>query len=328
MKKQKNRAIEANNPPVEETISRLTDSQQPLLSSSLTDLSDLNQKELRLLDETWKGIEPRRRRQIMHRLAELAEDNVNLSFDAIFKRRLKDQDAYVRTLAIEGLWENEEVSLIKPLIDLMEQDISEKVQQAAASALGRFALLAEHQKLPPDGASRLSQALLAVFDDTNKPIETRRRALEAVAPLSLPQVRHSILVAYHSGHPRLKASAIYAMGRNCHLSWLPILEKELTSADAELRYEAATACGELGEDKVVTRLIELTNDPDSDVQMAAIQALGKIGGSRARGHLKKCLKHPSEAVRQAAEQALYELEVMTEPLLPHDLYFGAPDDYR
>ena len=262
----------------------------------------------------------------MHRLVELAEDNVGLSFDGIFKRRLKDQDAEVRTIAIEGLWENEETSLVEPLISLMEQDASAEVQQAAASALSRFALLAEHRKLPPDYATRLSQSLLAVFSDRSKPIETRRRALEAVASLSLPQVRRSIMIAYQSGNPRLKVSAIYAMGKNCDPYWLPILEKELASADTEVRYEAATACGELGEDEVVPRLIELTDDPDADVRLAAVQALGKIGGSQAKEHLEKCLNHSSETVRQAAEQALSGIEAIAEPISPHDLYFGEPGD--
>ena len=54
----------------------MADSNQPLLSSRLSNLSDLKQEELRLLDNAWETIEPKRRQQIMHRLIELAEDNV------------------------------------------------------------------------------------------------------------------------------------------------------------------------------------------------------------------------------------------------------------
>jgi HEAT repeat protein len=107
------------------------------------------------------------------------------------------------------------------------------------------------------------------------------------------------------------------MGKNCDPIWLPILLSELTANDSEIRYEAAAACGELGEQEAVPHLIELIDDDDTDVQMASVQALGKIGGSEAREQLKKCLNHPSEAIRQAATQALYELEIITEPLYPN-----------
>jgi HEAT repeat protein len=157
-------------------------------------------------------------------------------------------------------------------------------------------------------------------------MEVRRRVLEAVAPLSLPKVRRSIAEAYQSGNSKLKISALYAMGKNCDPCWLPILIKELTSADAEVRYEATGACGELGEDEAVVHLIELTDDIDADVQLAAVQALGKIGGIEAKKHLQKCLNHLSEAICQVAAQALHELEVTKEPLSPHDLSYGELND--
>ncbi|MEE8194056.1 MAG: HEAT repeat domain-containing protein [Dehalococcoidales bacterium] len=314
------RSIEADAAlPLENSIASLADSGKPLLSSRLADLTDLKQGELRSLDEVWRRIEPKRRRQIVCRLVELAEDNVELNFDSIFKHCLKDEDKQVRGRAIEGLWENEEGSLVEPLISLMEQDGSPKVQAAAATALGRFAMLAEHQKLSADYVFRLGQALLAAVGDRSKHIEVRCRALEAVAPLSLPQVRQAIMATYHSGSSKLKVSAIYAMGKSCDLSWLPVLLKELASARAELRYEVAGACGELGEDEAVPYLIELTHDTDADVQLVAIRALGKIGGGEAKERLQQCLSHQSEVVQQAAAQALDELEVMAGPLFPHGL---------
>ena len=93
MREERAKAVEADRLlPIKETIASLADSNQPLLSSRLADLSDLNPEELGFLDDVWGRIEPKRRRQIMHRLAELAEDNVVLSFDSIFKHHLKDQE--------------------------------------------------------------------------------------------------------------------------------------------------------------------------------------------------------------------------------------------
>ena len=300
--------------PTEETIAELGNGDHLLLSSKLAELSNLNSEELGFFEQVWTTIEPKRRRQIVHRLVELAKDNFALNFDNIFKNCLRDQDAEVRSKAIEGLWENEEPSLINPLISLLEQDSSEEVQAAAATALGKFVMLAEHQRLRSCHVSKVCQALLAAISDKSKPIEVKRCALEAAAPIDLPQVERVIMEAYQSHNSKLRISSIYAMGKGCKRSWLPILLKELNSADAEIRHEAAGACGELGEEEAVPHLIELINDPDIEVQLAVIQALGKIGGTEAKNCLEQCLDDPNEAIQQAAEQALDELEIGEEPL--------------
>jgi len=301
-------------PPVEQTIAKLVNPNTKLSDSWLTDLSILNAAGLKQLEQAWPTIELKRRRQIMYRLVELAEDNFELDFDEIFKGRLKDEDAEVRSKAIEGLWENEEASLIEPLIDLLEKDSSEEVQAAAATALGKFALLAELEKLRPNHRDKISQSLLSVINDQAKPVEVKRRALEAAAPLTLPQMNKAIAEAYQSGDNKLKISALFTMGKSGNTSWLPILLKELTSTDTEIRYEAAGACGELGEEEAASYLCELVNDPDIDVQLAAIQALGKIGGPEAKGCLEKCLNHPDEAIQAAAKQALSQMEAEEDPL--------------
>lgn len=298
---------------IEETIADLADSDKPLLNSRLTQLSNLNPEEIRILEQAWAAIEPKRRQQIVYRLVELSKDNLELNFDSIFENCLEDRDAEVRSKAIEGLWESEEASLINPLVNLLKQDSSEKVQAVAATALGKFAMLAEHKKLLSSHTSRVYQALLTTISDKGKPVEVRRCALAAAAPLSLPQVRKAIIEAYQGHNSKLRISAIYAMGKNCDHSWLPILLKELANADAEIRCEAVRACGELGEEKTAPYLTELINDSDIDVQLAAIQALGKIGGSEAKKCLEQCQNNPSEAIRQMAEQALQELEAWEAP---------------
>lgn len=300
--------------PIEGIIANLVNSDKSLPSSKLAELSNLNSEELAVLEQVWATIEPKRRRQIVSQLVRLAEDDFELNFDSIFKNCLKDQDVQVRSKAIEGLWENEEPSLINPLINLLEQDSSEKVQATAATALGKFVMLAEHKKLRSSRVSKACQALLAAISDKSKPIEVKRHALEAAAPINLPRVKRAILEAYQSNNPKLRGSSIYAMGKSCNPDWLPTLLKELGSTDAEIRYEAAGACGELGEEEAVPHLTVLINDPDTEVQLAAIQAMGKIGGTEAKNCLEECLDDPSEAIQQAAEKALNEIEMGEEPL--------------
>jgi len=293
--------------PIEATLAHLADNGEPLVSSTLADLSNLSPEEVKLFEQAWAAIEPERQRQIMYRLVELAEDDVKLDFDSIFRSCLNDQDAEVRSKAIEGLWESEDTSLIKPLINLLEQDSSEKVQAVAATALGKFVMLVELKKLRSCYKFEIEHVLLSVTNDSSRPVEVRRRALEAVASLSLPRVKRAITEAYRSHNPKLKISAIYAMGKNCDPSWLAILLRELANTNTEIRYEACGACGELGEEEAVPYLIELVNDSDTEVQLAAIRALGKIGGTEAEECLKRCLNDSSELVQQAAEKALNEL---------------------
>lgn len=299
---------------IEQVITEIADGDKSLLNSAVMNLSDLNAEELKTFQQAWQTIEPERRQEIMQRLVELAENNFELNFDGIFKSCLKDQDVEVRCKAIEGLWENEEPSLLKVLINLLKQDKSEKVRATAAAALSRFAMLAELRKLSPHHVSEVEKTLLGIISDGSTSVEVRRRALESAAPLSLPEVKKAITEAYQSRVSSLKISSIYAMGQNCDPSWLPALLKELASADAEMRYEAAGACGELGEEEAVPGVIRLIDDPDTEVRLAAIRALGRIGGSEAKECLQNCLRNSDEMLRQAAEQALHELEAEEDPL--------------
>lgn len=295
-------------------LADLSDASKPLSASRLAYLSGLNREEVKLFQRAWAQAEPGRRRQIMGRVVELAEDNFDLDFEPVFRICLSDSDAGVRLKAIEGLWGCEERSLIVPLVHMLQQDGAEPVRAAAASALGTFVLLAELQKLRPADAERVEAALLSVIRSPDEAVEVQRRALEAVSALSRPEVEELIGKAYASGQHRMRISAIYAMGRNCDPSWLPLLIRELGSPDPEMRFEAAQACGELGDQRAVPHLIPLLHDPDPEVQVAAITALGRIGGEAVRPELEKHLTHPDQRLREAAEAALEEISFGEEPL--------------
>ena len=86
--------------------------------------------------------------------------------------------------------------------------------------------------------------------------------------------------------------------------------KELKNSDAEIRYEAVTACGEIADEDIMQYLIPAANDEDIDVQLAVIQALGKIGGNEAKLYLQKHADEPNEALRDAIETALKEISIL------------------
>jgi HEAT repeat protein len=305
--------------PFADIVSEITDPEKPLLSAVLSELSGMSPEEQAHFTSAWPAIAPERRREIISRLLELAEDNFELDFEGVFRIALSDGDAQIRTQAIEGLWEDEDPCLIGPLLKLLECDSSEAVRAAAAVALGKFILLAEHQKLRAAYTERICRALLPILRDSTQPLEVRRRALEAIAPAHFPEIEGLIREAYASRDDRLAVSAIYAMGKTTGPGWMPLLIRELASPDAERRYEAAGACAEIGDEAAVPDLIELAEDADVEVGLAAIRALGRIGGDEAKDYLEESLEDGSRspAFQEALEQAIAEIRENEEP-------FGSP----
>jgi hypothetical protein len=231
-----------------------------------------------------------------------------LNFDSVFQACLRDTDAVVRAKALKGLWECDDCSLIPTLIDMLHRDESPLVRAAAASALGKYALLAELRKVNNRHLIKITQTLLGIIDSKEEAIEVRCRAIEAVAPLSVSRVKDVIYAAYRSKNQKLRCSSICAMGRSCDPLWLPILIRELNSTDPEMRFEAARACGELGDEEAVPHLIKLVRDSDVQVQLAATKALGRIRGIDAQQVFYRYLPNQSEQASQIVEEAWDELE--------------------
>lgn len=315
MNRKKSRPSEVRTPDATEVIANLA-ADDHIPRSRLAALTSLDRTTLESFRTVWPGIQLERRRRIVGHLVEMSEDNVELNFDAIFMLCLADSDPVVRATAIEGLWEYEGTHLINLLLNMVENDSSERVQVAAAAALGKFAMLGEQGKLRPGYLERLHETLLRTLHDETRPTPLRCRALESLAPLSLSDVRDAIQAAYEGTDPRLKVSALHAMGKNCDPAWFPLLVSALESDEPEIRFEAATALGELGDDASVPHLISLANDPDAEIQMAVIRALGKIGGKTARDYLQSCLSSRDEAIRDAAQEALHEARILDDPLSP------------
>ena len=297
-------------------IAEIFDSSKPVASSKLVYLSDLSNEELKFLKEIWTNTDAARRHQVISQLVHLSEVDFRLDFSGVFVFCLSDPDETLRIQAITGLDREENYLLITPLLRALKEDNSAKVRAAAATALGKFALLGELGKLPTHYKNKIYTALLEVLDNKVEAAEVRRRALEAVSPFNLPRVKELIEQAYHTDDVRLKSSAIYSMGRNCDSAWLTTLMTELNSNEAEIRYEAANACGELGAEETVPQLLKLIKDEDYQVQEAAIKALGQIGGEQAKQALKKLAKNPQPRIRQAAKSALEEMHCCEDPLFP------------
>ena len=249
----------------------------------------------------------------MSALIELAEANVTVDFNSIFRLGLHDEDAEVRAYAVDGLWEDQSSGLADSLLGMLASDPSILVRSAAATGLGRFVLLAEldelDEELEKELGRRIVQALWEVIEDPNEALEPRRRAVEAISYSGEEGVGDLIQLAYGHRSEKMRISAVFSMGRNADPTRGSIVIEELGNSNPEMRFEAARACGELELREAVPALIGLIADPDREVQQAAISGLGKIGGNEARRALRLCCESDDEILAAAGDEALSELEL-------------------
>jgi HEAT repeat protein len=285
-----------------------------LKTADLARLSGLNAEQAELLAAAWPRIDVSRRREIVQELQDLAEDNVEFDFDAVFLRGLEDSDAEVRLASIRGLWEHEGADLIPLLVRLMKQDDDAAVRAEAALGLGRFVLIFEEGHLRDRHFRETETGLREVIENTQEIEEVRARALEAIGPHDEAWVRQAISEAFESEVRRLKVAAVHAMGRSCEPRWLPLLLRELGNEEPEVRYEAATALGSLADESAVPHLVDHLSDPDEEVRDASIAALGEIGGTEARKALTELAQSGPPAVKEAALAALTEIDFEQDPL--------------
>ena len=297
-----------------EYLATLAENAEALKFSELLQLSDLSSDESDEFEAAWPSISTDVRRDVLGKLTELAEDNLELDFTAAFRSCLADGDGGVRELAARGLWECEDRKIIRPLAKLVNSDPSWRVRAAACTTLGRFTALAQEGKLSSRDEESISSALVGAIDNPGEELEVRRRAVEAVSGLPDPGVEGIIRDAYESGVPELKQSSIYAMGRSSNAAWLPTVLREMDDESAAVRYEAANAAGLLGDETVAPHLISLLMDDDLAVQLAAISSLGSVGGALAGQALQKCLESEDKAVEEAADEALRQIEFDEDPL--------------
>lgn len=281
---------------------------------SLPVFSDLNAPEMTMFWHEWQKIPTPRRLEIIKAMHLLAEDNIDVNFQAVFHACLDDADAEVRVVAIDGLWEDWETRTMHRLIQMLH-DPSDNVRESVLIGLSRFAYFAELEELTEEDAETLYQALWRIASDTQQPIPVRRRAIESIGYYSGPaEVQEIIQQAFAHPDQRLRESALVAMGRSMQHTWLPTITQELQNEDAAIRYEAARALGEFSDEarEFAALLFPMVNDDDPQVVQAAIWALGELGGEPARKLLERLAAGDDTLKAQAASEALEELLLFAE----------------
>lgn len=292
----------------ESLAKELPDDQLDLTPGLLGKLSGFSREENKQLSQILRQISPLRKRKIATSLVTMSEDNIELDFLEVFCILLGDDDPEIRIIAASGLWETTDRNAIGPLVNVLEHDHSSEVRAAAAVSLAHFVDLYVAGKLIDRDGNKLHESLKCILEDQNIELVVRRRALEALAATNTSLINEWILWAYSNEGLDMKQSALYSMGRTCDLKWMTIIQDELESAEAALRYEAANAAREIAGTEALPALHELVNDSDAQVAIAAVHAIGGIGGVNARKLLLSYIENADAPINDAAEEALKELD--------------------
>ena len=282
--------------------------------SDLAKLSGISREVLFSVSNTWESLPVEQRRTIVERIIDMAEADIELDFTSILQHCLKDTDPKVRSMAVNGLWECDDRAIINPLIALLKDDTHKDVRASAATAIGKFCILAQSGKLLQKDSNQLKEVLLELLEKNVEDPEVWRRALEAVAIFNTPEINNLIYQAYGSNLLNVRVSAVFAMGKTADRKWLPLLMEAASDEEPAIRYEAAVSMGELAEESSIEYLSELISDEDAQIQLASIKALSFIGGSTAKSVLQKHLSTHDESVSAAIQSAIEDLSIEEDPL--------------
>jgi HEAT repeat protein len=274
--------------------------------SKLYAFSDLAGTKLTDFTATLDTLPAAQRLRLVEALVELAEADIQVNFDAVFRHCLGDPDERVRAQAVDGLWENEDRSLVGPFLTMLHSDPSAQVRAAAAAGLGRFVLAGELEKLEAPVEARILTELLTTIHMGEESVEVRRRAVESVGYACIPEALEALELAYYDEDERMRLSAVVGMGRSCDKRWKDIVVAELANPSPAMRYEAALASGGLALREAVPALSQLLDDSDLEIRDAAIWSLGQIGGPRAREALLAAYPDADEDTQALVDEALAE----------------------
>ncbi len=307
-----------------ELLKLLGNEAQPLESSKLTELSDLDTLHLAELQKAWGGFGPDRRHRILLELGNLASSKIELTFEAINRMALADPDPGSRAQAIGNLWESEDPLLARQLLERLATDPAEEVRRAAAVALGSYVLLAETQDLEEQLRIEIEEGLLAAIR-SDASLEVRDSCLESLGYSTREEIPDLIEKAYASGRGSSLRAALRAMARSADSRWADLVMPKLNDPEPDIRLEAVQAAGELDLRQVSDELVDLLDDVDERIRKAAIWSLSQVGGSVASAALEQLKENASNSEAELIQDALDNLAFEDEARELLTLDFGDED---
>ena len=311
----------SNNPEIafKDLIDALLDIDTPFHPRFLYRLSDLEPVEIEMLAAIWPQLPLRRRQAFMEDLESIRNADSLLSYEAIGRYAIADEDPKVRQLAVQILYELDSTDLAQILLKLLDQDPDVMVRATAATGLGRFVYLGELDEIPEESLHTIEDELLELING-EEPAEVRLRALESVGYSSREEVPELIEAAFASGDKDWMAASLLAMGRSADERWQGTVLKMLDHRLPLLGVEAARAAGELEISEANPTLFELIRDPTADVRAAAIWSLSQIGGEGVRETLENLLAEADEEEEADFLESALDNLAFTEGMQPLSLF--------
>jgi len=178
-------------------------------------------------------------------------------------------------------------------VDLIDRlsDTDPEVRAAAAEALGKI------------GAKAAIQALENRMNDNAEESKVRVSAAVALGKMGNKKAIEFLINMLTDQDEVVRvraASALSEVGKPA----VDLLLEALKSKEAQKRWGAAKALGEIGCKEAIPALAKATKDENEDVRIASVVSLGRIGDERAIQTLIEALDDKSERVRWHAFNAL------------------------
>ncbi len=306
--------------PFGSVLEALLDADSSVGPQLLFSLSDIEGKNLAEFSAYWPRIPLWRRLALLEDMERLVEENNLLSFEAVCRIALKDEDPQARFLAVRSLITYEAADLIDQFIGLLRNDPDTQVRAMCAASLGHYIYLGEIEEIPNAIKDKIVAQLLQVTQGEDDS-EVRRRALESLGYATHKAVASLIKRAFDTGEENWITSALFAMGRSYDTRWKINVVQMLNHQLPAIRFEAARAAGELEISEAAPRLIELLDDTNSDVRLAAAWSLSQVGEEGAKEALVSLTQNTLDA-----EEAIFLDEALDNLLFNEDLdLFGLLD---
>ena len=172
----------------------------------------------------------------------------------------------------------QEVHSIRALIDLAQNSRAKaNLRSAACWALGQLqsprgvpVLLSMVERARSEIGWEAAKSLVILLRNGSKATRKLKQAL------------------LHGRSPHNRAAAAYVFGLTGNTSSIPLLVKVLEGSDTpEVRSHVAEALGNIGDANTSGSLIPALSDPSPQVRFSAAYALGELGNERAIAPLKR-----------------------------------------
>ncbi len=268
---------------------------------------------------------------LLEQLQRIGSEFGGYDFTVVFAAMITDDDAAVRSLAVNGLAICETGGATKALLAVANSEEEDSdVRREAVTALGEVAMRLELGWASGEDADDVVDCLRTIAEDVREDDELRASAVSAVGVVTADWVPELIEEAFRSDTAALHLGAVQAMGRSADVYWLPVLEGALVAEDEDERLAAVQAIGEIGSEDGAPMLLELFDDPSSSEELiqGAVAALGEIGSEEAIEELQQLRTHPDPTVRATVQAALEEAASLDdlENLGPSRDSFGWPNE--